>query len=106
MVLYQAKKDKTSLLENYSCYTIYILITLNYAMETLHTIGLEKESEGIEDPRPFILGIINEVSSMGGNDSEVSELYDIFNKFQQKEMTAAEAYRKALDIKERKNAYH
>ncbi len=69
-------------------------------METLNI--KEEMTENMEDPRPFILGIINEISPMGANDEEVPKLYEIFNRFQKKEITAEEARSLASEIRNKK----
>lgn len=73
-------------------------------MEKIDDFTVEK----INDPRPYILGIINQINPLGANDSEIPALYNLIDKFQKKKITAEEALQKAREIEKQKldGAYH
>lgn len=53
-----------------------------------------------------ILGIRDEISSMGGNDYEMPALEDILERLRDKKLKPEEALKEAMEIRARKVDYH
>lgn len=68
-------------------------------MEKINQFG---NNENLSDPRPFIMAVIGEISPLGANDYEISELYRIITDFEDNKISASEAYNQASGIKDNK----
>jgi len=68
--------------------------------------GDAPKERSIEDIAAEIMTILNRISVMGGNDSEIEEINKIMEDLQNGHISGEDALKKAHQIEDRKMDYH
>lgn len=63
-------------------------------------------AESINEAAGYIMGIMNDVNAMGGNDSELPELNRLLKGVIAQKISPSEGRQRAKEILDRKQAYH